>query len=105
MKRFFSNIKNSSVSFLKRFPLLTFGIALAVLLGLIVLANFIRTPAKDDGVKEPEPKVVETFSIGTAPTVKVQGKVEKSGVITIVAQSGGVRKINAKLECGCKDQT
>lgn len=97
MKKLFTKIKNSSTTFLRRFPLLTFVIALGILLGLIVLANFIRKPPQDDQVKAPEPKLVETYNIGTAPIVQIQGRVEKTGVITIVAQTSGVvRKINAK---------
>jgi multidrug efflux pump subunit AcrA (membrane-fusion protein) len=94
MKKLFSRIKNSSKNLLRKSPLLTFIVALAVLLGLIVLANFIRTPEPDAGPVAAEPKVVETYAIGTAPSVQIQGRVEKTGVITIVAQSGGVvRKI------------
>lgn len=97
MKKLIGRIKNSTKTYLRKFPLITFGLGLLILLGLIVLANFIRTPELDDGTTAPEAKLVETYDIGSAPIVQVQGRVEKTGVITIVAQSSGVvRHISVK---------
>jgi multidrug efflux pump subunit AcrA (membrane-fusion protein) len=97
MKKLFSRVKNAIKTSLRKRPLITFVSGLALLLGLIVLANFIRNPEPGAGPSAPEAKVVETYNIGTAPVAQIQGRVEKTGVITIVAQSGGVvRHIAAK---------
>lgn len=97
MKRYFSNLINKISAFLQRYPLVTFILALAILLGLIVLANFVRNAPQEEEVPEVRPIKVETYDIGTAPSVQIQGRIEKTGVITIVAQSGGVvKKISAK---------
>lgn len=92
MKKIFSRVKTTLKTSLRKRPIITFISGLALLLGLIVLANFVRNPEPDSGPSAPEVKVVETYSIGTAPVAQIQGRVEKTGVITIVAQNSGVVK-------------
>ncbi len=82
---------------LKRAPMLSFIGMLGILLLIIAAVSAFHAPAEEITQTEVTPKTVETFSIGEAPRVQANGKVEKSGVITIVAQAPGViGKINVK---------
>ncbi|MFC1711745.1 efflux RND transporter periplasmic adaptor subunit [Patescibacteria group bacterium] len=85
VKKIFNRIKTK----LRKKPLFYFGIVLGLLLCLIVLGNLLRKPEKEEEVKTVV-KEIQTFSIGTAPIMKFQGKVEKSGTITILAQIAGI---------------
>jgi multidrug efflux pump subunit AcrA (membrane-fusion protein) len=75
---------------IKRKPFTAFAITLIVLLGLIIIGNVAASLSK----KEEKPKAlvrnVQTYKIGDTAKVTYQGQVENSGVVTIVAQSGGV---------------
>ncbi len=78
-------------------PLATFSVALVLVVGLIFLSSYLRTP-KISPVVEQKPKQVKLFQIGTVPTVSFQGQVEKSGTTTIVALAGGVvQKVNVRV--------
>ncbi len=70
-------------------PLTSFFIVLAVIFLLIVIGSFLRKPKKEVAVTPPE-KDVQVYSIGAAPTVKVQAQIEKSGIIKIVALTPGI---------------
>lgn len=83
-------LKNNSVKQLKKNPLLSFVIALVVLFGLIALGNQFRKPEVVKESEEVQPKQVQVYQIGGVPKVAVQAKVQKSGVITIMAQTGGI---------------
>lgn len=61
---------------------------------MIIVGNFLTKP-----VAEPEaliqPKEVKIFRVGQAPSITAQATIEKSGVVTIMAQTSGViQKIN-----------
>lgn len=71
-------------------PLTVFGTLLAIVFVLIAVGNFIRKPETDTAQTEKSAIPVETYLIGAAPRVNVNATVEKTGVVTIVAQSGGV---------------
>lgn len=71
-------------------PFSSFLSLLAVLLILIVVGNFLRKPPQAVEVKTPEPKLVETFSFNESPKLSMIAKVEKTGVINIVAQTPGI---------------
>jgi len=71
-------------------PTRAFYLLLGLIVLIIVLGNWLRQPAKNVPEDVIEPKSVQVFSIGEAPRVRVQAKVEKSGVIKIVALSGGI---------------
>jgi len=75
---------------INRFPLLSFFVVLGLLLTLIVMGNRLRKPEADATADVQEPKITEVFTLGANPEIKVQAKVEKSGVIKLVALSGGV---------------
>jgi len=73
-----------------RFPLISFLILLAVLVGLAFLGDRLRTPEVVVEETTVQPLPVTTFKVGGAPMLSLQAKVEKSGTITLVAQTSGV---------------
>lgn len=80
----------NGVSFIKRRPFASFFVVLLLLFALILLGStvFKAKPLeeqKGEGIKQ-----VETFKIGSSPKIAVQAKVEKTGVIKIVAQTPGI---------------
>lgn len=75
---------------IKNHPLPSFFVALAVLLVLIILANVLGVPKADTGNQKPIAKQVTAYHIGSAPKISLSAKIDKSGVVTIVAQSAGV---------------
>lgn len=75
--------------FIQKRPFTSFFTILALLLLLIILGNILLAP-KEAEEKPPVPKKVELYKLGSAPKVKVQAQVEKSGVVKIVALSPGV---------------
>lgn len=79
-------------------PIISFLTALGVLVGIIVVGNYFGKPETDAQVAEPEPKQVQTITIGqNGSTVQLSAVIEKEGVIQIMAQSAGVvQKIHFK---------
>lgn len=71
-------------------PLLSFYSVLGLMVLLIVLNTVLHKNTEITVVTAKKPKDVEVFSIGQAPRVAVQAKIEKSGVIKITALTGGV---------------
>jgi multidrug resistance efflux pump len=57
---------------------------------LIVAGNFIRRPQQEAAKPKPPVKTVTVYRIGTAPKIRVQAQVEKSGVVTITSLTSGV---------------
>jgi biotin carboxyl carrier protein len=76
--------------FIDRRPLLSFFSVLGILLLLIVAGNFIRRPQQEAAKPKPPVKTVTVYRIGTAPKIRVQAQVEKSGVVTITSLTSGV---------------
>lgn len=66
-----------------------FGI-LVLLLILIITGNFLRQKKPAAAPPKKPVKTVRIYRIGTAPRVRFQAQVEKSGVIQINALAGGV---------------
>jgi len=92
-KRHTSKIQQFKQKFLEligKSPAKSFYVLLGLIILIIVLGNFLRRPAKNIAKDVIEPKKVEVFSIGEAPKVSLQAKVEKTGVIKIVAITGGI---------------
>ncbi len=98
--------KNNKKKFLKYYvvyasairkrPVTSFLAALAILLAVIIIGNFITKP-KNAQEAEQTPKSVKVFSIGKSPTITTQAQIQKDGLITIVAQTPGiVQNINVK---------
>ena len=75
--------------FIKRRPLGSFFIALGLLLVAIIIGHIANQPKQQKAIPL-QAKTVQIYSIGTAPKITVQAKVEKAGVVKIVAQSGGI---------------
>ncbi len=57
---------------------------------LIVLSSLLRTPKKAAVVKNIQTKSVNLYSIGSVPKAQVQAQIKKSGVVRVVALTGGV---------------
>ncbi|MFC1626837.1 hypothetical protein ACFL1P_01385 [Patescibacteria group bacterium] len=70
-------------------PVMSFLGFLTLLLLIIATGSFLRSPetVEEDTVVL---KQVETFSPVTNPSVTVQGKVDDTGTVTIVAQTSGI---------------
>ncbi len=80
--------KNTVVRIRKR-PVLSFLIALIILVAIIGIGSFLSSPQpKPETAKQP--KAVSVFTLGKTPTVMLQAKIEKKGVIKITALSGGI---------------
>lgn len=95
LKKRLQNVWKKITSFIDTRPFGSFFILLGLLLALIILGNFLRKPAAVEEKKASEPELVETYSFGESPKMTFAAKVEKSGVISIFAQSPGiVQKIN-----------
>ncbi len=75
---------------LRRYPMISFLVLLAILFAIIAAVNLIHAPEETSDETVDRTKTVQTFSIGQAPRIRVNGQVEKSGVITIVAPAPGV---------------
>src|ERR1700690_2816105 len=76
-------------SLLDRRPLLSFFGFLGLLLVLIIIGNAIRKPKVTVTAEQP-PKPVSVYSIGGSPKVTLSAQIEKSGVVNLVSQAGGV---------------
>lgn len=80
----------------KKRPVTSFLAALALLLVVIVIGDYIAKP-KNAPAQTQQPKEVKVFSIGSSPTITTQAQIQKDGVITIVAQTPGiVRRVAVK---------
>ncbi|MBI4130522.1 hypothetical protein HY468_04350 [Candidatus Roizmanbacteria bacterium] len=75
---------------INRNPLRSFFGLLIILLGLVLFTNWLGQPPAPAESSPVEPKKVNTYRIGTTPKVRFSGKIEKSGVITIVSQGSGI---------------
>ena len=76
--------------FIQKKPFTSFFAVLAVFLILMIVGNILFSPRPEAGEKITAPKKITVYKIGSAPQVSFQGKVEKSGVIKIVAQAPGI---------------
>ncbi len=92
----FNRGRTSAARVINRFPLVSFIALLITLVGVIALGNQLRKPKPDVVQKAPVTKQVEVYGLSSSPQITIQAEVEKSGVIKLVAQTGGVvQKINA----------
>lgn len=78
-----------TTSFIKRRPLGSFFIALGLLLFVIIVGNILQRP-EEKAPSTPRVKTVSVYSIGDTPKATFQAKIEKAGVVKIIAQTGGV---------------
>lgn len=85
-----------TTSLIRRKPMTSFMVSMALLSGLILAGNYLRRPKSEVSEIEDRVKKVSIYQIGSSPRLQLEAKAEKSGVVTIVAQTAGVvRKINA----------
>jgi multidrug efflux pump subunit AcrA (membrane-fusion protein) len=71
-------------------PLQYFYGTMGAVMVFIILTYIVQTPKTKIATDEKKPKTVDVYSIGKAPRIRMQGKIEKSGVIKITALTGGV---------------
>ena len=94
---FFKTFFRRLIRFVDDKPLVSLFSTLILLFALIIIGNFLRRPAPAAPETEPVVKTVELYSIGSVPKIKLGGRVEKSGVLTITADASGfVQKIYAQ---------
>lgn len=86
---------NRSTSWIQKHPFPSFFGLLVLLLGLAILGNYLRKPPAATNEAPPEPRLVTIYMPGESPKMNFTGRVEVSGLITVVAQTGGiVQKVN-----------
>lgn len=90
MLRFFSQILKPWLKKARQRPFLVFVLILFILTVLLVIGRFLREPEVVLEQPNDKPTQVTTYQVGSAPMVLSRAKVEKSGVVTIVAQTAGV---------------
>jgi biotin carboxyl carrier protein len=83
-------VKRRVLQYVDSNPLRSFYIALATLVGLIILSNIIGNIKPEEKKASEVVKEVSEFQIGTVPKIRVLAKVEKTGVISVTALTPGV---------------
>ncbi len=77
-------------AFIQKKPYTSFLFVLFVFLVLMVIGNLLFSPKPSTEQSTSAVKKVAIYKLGSAPTVSFQGKVEKSGVVKIIAQTSGI---------------
>lgn len=88
--KFFRLYAKKILIFIQKKPFTSFFAVLALFLVLMIVGNVLFAPKPEMQEKVSAPKKVSIYKLGSAPQVSLQGKVEKSGVIKIVAQAPGI---------------
>ena len=82
--------------FVRRRPFTSLLVAFGLLLIVLIAGSVFGQPPVEKP-KEPAAKAVSVYGIGDTPKATFQAKIEKSGVVKIMAQAGGVvQYISAK---------
>lgn len=76
--------------FIQRKPFTAFFAVLGIFLLLMILGNLFFSPKPEKVAGENTAKIVRIYKVGSAPQISYQGKIEKSGVVKIVAQNPGI---------------
>lgn len=84
-----SHLYTRAVAFAKRRPFTSFLIVLLFLF-VAIAANAATAPKSQEVKKEEVAKEVEVYRIGKTAKTNVLAQIEKTGVVTIVAQSPGI---------------
>lgn len=97
LKKIKNKLKSSKLKqFVSKHPLLSFIIVLALLVVLILISNWIQQPSKNMNEKPQETKKVEIYQLN-GKEINTSAKIVNQGVVTVVAQSGGVvQKVNVR---------
>jgi multidrug efflux pump subunit AcrA (membrane-fusion protein) len=92
-----SSIASKTGHFVDLRPMTSFFAVLGVILALIIVGNFLNKPKVVPPEEIHPVKAVSAYNIGTAPKITVSAQTKKSGVIQVVALSGGIiDKINVQ---------
>jgi multidrug efflux pump subunit AcrA (membrane-fusion protein) len=83
-------IKAKMIGFIGKRPLASFYVSLALLLGVIALVSYLGRPEETAIEAEAPAKAVTPYSIGSTSSIMIEGKVEKGGLLTLVAQTSGI---------------
>lgn len=96
----FSKIRNifrPITTFIDKRPFASFLVLLGLLFVLILGGNILRRPKTTPSSQAKAPKQVGIYNLDSTANLKLEAKVEKTGVINIMAQSAGVvYKVNKK---------
>jgi multidrug efflux pump subunit AcrA (membrane-fusion protein) len=76
--------------FIQRKPFTAFFLVLGIFLFLMIVGNVLFSPKPEAVQNTNLPKKVQIYKLGSAPEISYQGKVEKIGVVKIIAQSVGI---------------
>lgn len=76
--------------FVQRKPFTSLFAVLGIFLILMIVGNLLFSPKPEAISNQLAPKTVHVYKVGSAPVVSFQGKIEKSGVIKMVAQASGI---------------
>lgn len=79
-----------SITWLRQRPFTAFLLSLALLFGIIALGAFLSSRNQKVEPKKQLTKSVQVYALSGSPTVNVQAKVDKAGVISIVSQTAGI---------------
>lgn len=82
--------RNKASAYARKHPFQSLFGLLGLLVLLIILSNLLNRPKEEVKVENNKAKKVQIYQIGSSPRITVQAQVEKSGVVTISALSGGV---------------
>lgn len=86
---------NKLAKFINKRPLIAFFTLMGILVALIVVGDLLRRPSVAETVQVAQAKPVEIYHFSDTPKITLTAKVEKAGVLNIVAQTPGVvQKIN-----------
>jgi multidrug efflux pump subunit AcrA (membrane-fusion protein) len=97
IKHFFTQLLTKFRQAITARPFANFFGLLAVIFLLIVVGNFLRKPKTETAQAVTQPKEVSVYHLGTQPEITVQAKIEKSGIVNLVAQTPGVvQKLKVK---------
>lgn len=90
VKKSSQKVLQRSKNFVTSCPFPSFFVLLGLLFAVIVLGSQLRKPPTQTVEEEKPVKEVAVYTYGGKPNITVAAKVEKSGIINIVAQSPGV---------------
>ncbi len=78
------------VTYIRKNPYKAFGVTLLVFLFIMILGNLFFAPKPAAEENNVVVKSVNIYKVGIAPQILYQGKIDKSGVVKIVAQTPGI---------------
>lgn len=85
-----STASKKTLNYIQKKPFTSFFAVLGLFLILMVIGNLLFSPKATLTDDKKAAKKVSVYKLGSAPTLTYEGRVEKSGVVKIVAQMPGV---------------